>query len=242
MTTIYAAMEDGLLILRARNGRWEAESGMEGKSVWCLAADPARPERVWSGAVGAGAWRSDDQGASWRPAGEELAGLDVSALAVGPDEEVVREVQLALSRAQVPGGVEVVDAGVEGVGRPAVGVDLGAKGECARVARRIGDPAEECLRELLSLRGDRREIARVVLVSAVLASVEAALDPEDQQDDDEHEDAEPHGPPHHDLAVTVRCAAKRRPTAAGSRWSYRFFLVEERQELTPSRVASTRGV
>jgi hypothetical protein len=62
---------------------------MEGKTLWCLATDPVHPERVWCGTVGAGAWRSDDSGSSWTAAGGQLAALDVSALAVGPNEEVV---------------------------------------------------------------------------------------------------------------------------------------------------------
>ena len=89
MATIYAAMDDGLLVVRGANGRWEAESPMDGTAPRCLAADPVHPERVWCGTAGAGAWRSDDGGASWRSAGDELSALDVSALSVGPNEEVL---------------------------------------------------------------------------------------------------------------------------------------------------------
>lgn len=89
MTTIYAALDDGLLVVRGGNGRWEAEAQMEGTAPRCLGADPAHPERVWCGTVGAGPWRSSDRGASWLSAGEALAALDVSALAVGPNEGVV---------------------------------------------------------------------------------------------------------------------------------------------------------
>jgi photosystem II stability/assembly factor-like uncharacterized protein len=89
MTTIHVALDDGLLVLRRENGRWRAESRMEGMAPRSLAADPSHPERVWCGAYGAGAWRSDDAGASWRAAGQQLTGLDVSAVAVGPGEEVV---------------------------------------------------------------------------------------------------------------------------------------------------------
>src|ERR1700716_397771 len=89
MTTIHVALDDGLLVLRRENGRWQAESRMEGMAPRSLAADPSRPEHVWCGAAGAGAWRSDDAGASWRAAGEQLTGLDVSAGAGGPGEEGV---------------------------------------------------------------------------------------------------------------------------------------------------------
>jgi photosystem II stability/assembly factor-like uncharacterized protein len=85
MTTIYLALDDGLLVVRGG----DAEPRLEGMAPRCLAADPAHPERVWCGTTGGGIWRSGDAGVSWRPAGEELASLDVSAVAVGPDEDVV---------------------------------------------------------------------------------------------------------------------------------------------------------
>ncbi len=89
MTAIYVALHDALLVVRGSNGHWEAETQMEGTAPRCVAADPANPERVWCGTVGAGTWRSLDAGASWSTAGEQLTALDVSALAVGPNEEVV---------------------------------------------------------------------------------------------------------------------------------------------------------
>jgi hypothetical protein len=89
MTTIYVALEEGMLVVRGANGHWRGESTMDGTAPRSVAADPLHPERVWAGTVGAGAWRSEDAGASWQAAGEELADLDVSALAVAPDEEVV---------------------------------------------------------------------------------------------------------------------------------------------------------
>jgi hypothetical protein len=89
MTTIYVALERGLLVVGSGNGRWEGQSRMEGTVPLSLAPDQARPERVWCGTAGRGAWRSDDAGASWRPAGDALGGLDVSAVAVAPGEEVV---------------------------------------------------------------------------------------------------------------------------------------------------------
>jgi photosystem II stability/assembly factor-like uncharacterized protein len=106
MTTIYVALEDGLLVVRDGDGRWEARPLMEGSAPRCLGADPARPERVWCGTVGRGAWRSDDAGASWRPAGDVLDGLDVSAVAVAPGEEVVYAGidQSALWRSEDAGG------------------------------------------------------------------------------------------------------------------------------------------
>jgi photosystem II stability/assembly factor-like uncharacterized protein len=85
MTSIYLALDDGLLVVRGG----EAEPRLEGRAPRCLAADPTHPERLWCGTEDAGVWRSDDAGATWRQAGEELAALSVSALAVAPGEEVV---------------------------------------------------------------------------------------------------------------------------------------------------------
>jgi photosystem II stability/assembly factor-like uncharacterized protein len=89
MVTIYVAMEEGLLLLRGGPSGWEAEPKLEGTAPRSLAADPATPGRVWCGTARAGAWRSQDGGRSWRPAGDELAERHVSAVAVGPDERVV---------------------------------------------------------------------------------------------------------------------------------------------------------
>src|SRR5438445_8233103 len=54
-----------------------------------VAADLVETEGVWCGSDGAGAWRSDERGAYWRRAGDELEALDVSAMAAGANEEVV---------------------------------------------------------------------------------------------------------------------------------------------------------
>src|SRR5437588_10069634 len=82
-------MEDGLLVLRGENGSWKAEQRVVGTAVRCLASDPAQPQRVWSGTSGAGVWRSDDAGRSWRALAGDLETLDVSALAVAANEHVV---------------------------------------------------------------------------------------------------------------------------------------------------------
>jgi photosystem II stability/assembly factor-like uncharacterized protein len=85
MTTIYVALDDRLLVVRGS----DAEPRLEGRAPRCLAADPRHPERVWCGTEDSGVWRSEDAGATWRPAGEALSALSVSAVAVGPGEEVV---------------------------------------------------------------------------------------------------------------------------------------------------------
>jgi hypothetical protein len=85
MTTIYLALDEGLLVVRGG----DAAARLDGRAPRCLAADPAHPERVWCGTEDAGLWRSDDAGASWTQVGDALAALSVSAVAVAPDQRTV---------------------------------------------------------------------------------------------------------------------------------------------------------
>lgn len=65
-------------------GRW-TPLGPDGGTVQALAADPARPGRLYAGTDGGGVWRSTDGGVSWIWAGQGLASPDVFALDVAPD-------------------------------------------------------------------------------------------------------------------------------------------------------------
>ncbi len=82
MTTLYVAMEDALLVVRQRAGRWTAEEHLAGKALQCVAADPGHPERIYVGTAD-GLWRSPGGGRAWTPAGNGLAPKDVTAVAVG---------------------------------------------------------------------------------------------------------------------------------------------------------------
>ena len=59
---------------------WHVETLLADQEVRCLAADPLHPSVVYAGSQGQGVFRSDDHGATWRPAG--LDGRIVKALAV----------------------------------------------------------------------------------------------------------------------------------------------------------------
>jgi photosystem II stability/assembly factor-like uncharacterized protein len=65
-------------------GRWTS-LGPDGGTVQALAADPARPGRLYAGTDGGGVWRSTDGGVSWIWAGSGLASPDIFALDVAPD-------------------------------------------------------------------------------------------------------------------------------------------------------------
>lgn len=89
MTTICLALGRGVLVVSDAGGAWGAEPRLEGRSVNCAAVDPLHPERLWCGTAGAGVWRSDDAGGTWRQAGDGLRTAHVSALGVAPGEAAV---------------------------------------------------------------------------------------------------------------------------------------------------------
>src|SRR5262245_57643712 len=62
------------------SGEWHVETLLVDQDVRCLAADPLHPSVVYAGTQGQGVFRSDDRGATWRPAG--LGGRIIKALAV----------------------------------------------------------------------------------------------------------------------------------------------------------------
>src|SRR3989304_631941 len=69
MTTIYLATGDGLAVARRRGEEWHITLSLEDATTQCVAIDQLRSERVYCGTFGRGLWRSEDAGASWRPAG-----------------------------------------------------------------------------------------------------------------------------------------------------------------------------
>lgn len=86
MARMYIAMEQELLIVGRRNGRWTVESRLNGLQTQCVAVDPGRPERVYCGTFDRGLWRSADAGASWEPVGEGIPYAEVLSVAVSPLE------------------------------------------------------------------------------------------------------------------------------------------------------------
>ncbi len=81
MTTIYLATGDFLAIVRRRDQGWRVTLALEGSPTQCMAVDPLRPERVYCGTFGRGLWRSEDAGASWRPAGDGIPHAEVMSVA-----------------------------------------------------------------------------------------------------------------------------------------------------------------
>lgn len=79
--TLLATTSDGIVrAARSGDGRWAASKVLTGYDVRSLGVDPLNASVVYAGTQGSSAFRSDDGGATWRPAG--LDGLIVKALAV----------------------------------------------------------------------------------------------------------------------------------------------------------------
>ena len=97
------------------------------------------------------------------------------------------------------------------LGRAAIGRDLRLELLLVDVVRGFGEPLEELVRKLIGVDDDRGEVGGVVLEAALLARVQAPLDREQQQDDDQHADPEGDQPSGHKLALALR------PRAAGPR-------------------------
>jgi len=86
MTTLYAALDDRLLVID--DGDWAAHERPVAESLECVAASPERPQRVFVGTVSDGLAYSPDGGGSWTTA---LATADrVTAVTVSPhDPDVI---------------------------------------------------------------------------------------------------------------------------------------------------------
>jgi photosystem II stability/assembly factor-like uncharacterized protein len=58
----------------------DVSAGLPASHVQALTVAPGAPDLVWAGTAGDGVWKSTNGGASWAPAGDELEGLEVTAL------------------------------------------------------------------------------------------------------------------------------------------------------------------
>jgi photosystem II stability/assembly factor-like uncharacterized protein len=96
-TTSFAALPSGRLLagtvaglhLSDDGGKTWRRVGDPGISVHSIAYHPARPERVILGTEGAGAWTSDDGGATIRPAAAGMINTRISAFGAVGDEILV---------------------------------------------------------------------------------------------------------------------------------------------------------
>jgi hypothetical protein len=84
MTTLYAAMEDAVLVIRERAGGWKVTQHLQDVAPQCLAADPGDPERLYVGSADQGVWRTLDGARTWAPVGRGVVGANVTAVAVAP--------------------------------------------------------------------------------------------------------------------------------------------------------------
>jgi photosystem II stability/assembly factor-like uncharacterized protein len=66
---LHAASGEGIVRLEAVDGGWEARATLREPGAYCLAVDPADPDRVYAGLRAGGIRRSEDGGRSWEPCG-----------------------------------------------------------------------------------------------------------------------------------------------------------------------------
>jgi hypothetical protein len=87
MPTVYAALDDRLLVFRGGAGDLTAHQRLPATALECVAAHPGRPDRVFVGTVDAGLHLSRDGGRSWSVVGS-FAERDerVTSLHVRPDD------------------------------------------------------------------------------------------------------------------------------------------------------------
>jgi hypothetical protein len=70
--------------VRQQDGSWSVKFSLQDQDIRCLAADPLDPRVFYAGTQGNGVLRSEDEGASWSPAG--LQGQIVKSIAPSPHE------------------------------------------------------------------------------------------------------------------------------------------------------------
>ncbi|WP_459194763.1 WD40/YVTN/BNR-like repeat-containing protein [Halosimplex sp. J119] len=91
MTTLYAALDDRLLVVRgdATEGVWTASERLPNLDFECIAAGDDRPDRAFAGTVESGIQRTTDGGDTWERVAPDVDDR-VTSLAVSPhDPETV---------------------------------------------------------------------------------------------------------------------------------------------------------
>ena len=87
MTRIYLALDDALAVIRSMHGEWRAQWAITDHHHTCVAVDPLRPQRVYSGTLDHGLWCSDagsDGNAGWRQIGQDALPARIMAVAADP--------------------------------------------------------------------------------------------------------------------------------------------------------------
>ncbi|PSQ02672.1 hypothetical protein BRC92_08270 [Halobacteriales archaeon QS_4_69_31] len=89
-TTVYAALNDRLLVVRETTDGWTATERLAGRDFESVAADPAVPDRAFAGTVEAGVQRTTDGGETWERVAGDGPGATVddrvTSLATSPHD------------------------------------------------------------------------------------------------------------------------------------------------------------
>jgi hypothetical protein len=82
MIKLYFAIENGLIVVTAKQTHGRCNQHLLGHNIRCVAVDSLRPEFTYCGTFDSGLWRSDNAGDSWRPAGLGIPHSKVYSVAV----------------------------------------------------------------------------------------------------------------------------------------------------------------
>jgi photosystem II stability/assembly factor-like uncharacterized protein len=74
-----------VVVLRTHEPNVWSSSGLEGKTIYCLAIDPLTPATLYAGVYGEGLFKTTDGGQSWRPADTGLTSVVIQSLVIDPN-------------------------------------------------------------------------------------------------------------------------------------------------------------
>jgi hypothetical protein len=87
MSSLLVATDDRVVRIEADGSAWTATEALAGSGAQCVAVDPRRPGTAYVGCRGAGVWKTEDGGDTWRDL--VLPVPNVFAVAVGPVDGAV---------------------------------------------------------------------------------------------------------------------------------------------------------
>jgi hypothetical protein len=88
MNTLYVAIDNGIAVIRRRNGEWNSDLHLVGHHPMCIAVDPFHQEQVYCGTFDNSLWYSPDAGTSWKHVGDGIDHEAVMSVAVSETEQV----------------------------------------------------------------------------------------------------------------------------------------------------------
>jgi hypothetical protein len=86
-TTIFAGMQDSILVLKSSKVGWNVRESLVGTHPQSITFDRVNPNRAYCGTFGGGLWKTDDGGQNWYEIGKaSLSTSNVTSVSVSPLE------------------------------------------------------------------------------------------------------------------------------------------------------------